>query len=87
VLFWNLWLFWWGFEGFDEVNFYSVSSSLVYRVFCGYMKSAVLLQEGAVSAFGVGFCWRVLQEGQQCAVTAFGEGFIAECYRRDSSVL
>jgi len=28
------------------------------------MKRAVLLLEGALSAFGVGFYWRVLQEGQ-----------------------
>ena len=59
-----MWLFWWGFEGFDEVNFYIVSSSFVYREFCGCMKRAVLSQQCAVSAFGVGFYWRVLQEGQ-----------------------
>ena len=59
-----MWLFWWGFEGFDEVNFYIVSSSFVYRAFCGCMRSAVLSQQCAVSAFGVGFYCRVLKEGQ-----------------------
>ena len=53
-----------GFWGFWWRNFYIVSSSFVYRVFCGCMKRAVLLQEDAVSAFGVGFYCRVLQEGQ-----------------------
>ena len=46
------------------MNFYIVSHLFVYRVFCGYMKSAVLSQQCAVTAFGERFDFTVLKEGQ-----------------------
>jgi hypothetical protein len=54
---------------FDEINFYICSHSFIERViFFGYMKSAVLSQQCTVTAFGVGFYCRVLQEGQTVTI-------------------
>jgi len=49
---------------FDEIDFYIFSHSFIERAFFSYMKSAVLSQQCAVTAFGEGFYCRVLQEGQ-----------------------
>ena len=54
-------LFGGAFRVFDEINCYIALRSAGERVFCGYMKSAVLSQQCAVTAFGVGFYFRELQ--------------------------
>jgi hypothetical protein len=57
VLFWVLcgFLLVFGAGGFNQINFYIALSSAVQRVFCGYMKNAVLSQQCAVTTFGEGF--------------------------------
>ena len=44
-----------GLRVFDEINCYIALLSAGEQVFCGYMKSAVLSQLCAVTAFGEGF--------------------------------
>ena len=44
-----------GLRDFDKINCYVALRWAGERVFCGYMKSAVLSQLCAVTAFGEGF--------------------------------
>jgi hypothetical protein len=56
VLFWVLCgflLVFWGV--FDKINFYIALRSAVQREICDYMKSAVLLEQCAVTTFGEEF--------------------------------
>ena len=58
-----------GLRDFDETNCYIASCSAVERVFCGYMKSAVLSQLSAVTAFGEGLYFIVLHVLQSVTVS------------------
>jgi hypothetical protein len=53
-----------GLRVFSEINLCIALRSAVKRVFCGYMKRAVLSQQFAVMTFGEGVYFIVLQEGQ-----------------------
>ena len=55
-----------GFRVFDKINCYIALRSAVERVFCGYMKCAVLSQQCAVTAFGEWFYFIVLHERTEC---------------------
>ena len=55
-----------GLRVFDEINCYIALLSAGEQVFCGYMKSAVLSQLCAVTAFGEWFYFIVLHEGTGC---------------------
>ena len=56
-----MWLFGGALRVFDDINFSIASCSAGERVFFGYMKSAVLLQQCAVTAFGEWFYFIELQ--------------------------
>ena len=56
-----VWFFGWVLRVFDEINFHIASCSAGERVFCGFMKSAVLSQQCAVTAFGEWFYFIELQ--------------------------
>jgi hypothetical protein len=57
-----------GLSVFSEINFYIALLSAVERVFCGYMKSAVLSQPCAVMIFGDGVYCVLLHERQRVTV-------------------
>ena len=70
VLLWALCgVCWWGLRDTDEINFSIALRSAGERVFCGYMKSAVLSQQCAVTAFGEWFYFIVLHGGQSVTVS------------------
>jgi hypothetical protein len=52
-----------GLRVFNEINLYIALRSAVQQVFCGYMKSAVLSQQCAVTSFGEGVYFIALHEG------------------------
>ena len=52
-----------------QINFSIASCSVVERVFCGYMKSVVLSQQCAVTAFGERFYFIELHWGQSVTVS------------------
>jgi hypothetical protein len=53
-----------GLRVFNEINLYIALRPDVQRVFCGYMKRAVLSQQCAVTTFGEGVYFIALHEGQ-----------------------
>ena len=58
-----------GLRDTDEINCYIALRSAGERVFCGYMKSAVLSQLCAVTAFGEWLYFTVLHGGQSVTVS------------------
>ena len=64
-----MWLFGGVLKVFDEINFYIASCSAGEPIYCGYMKSAVLSQQCAVTAFGEWFYFIELHCGQSVTVS------------------
>ena len=55
-----------GFRVFDKINCYIALRSAGERVFCGYMRSAVLSQQCGVTTFGECVLFYSITRGREC---------------------